>query len=75
MFAIEVSERVDGMGGAEPGFIAYVITTVQLEEVHMALSFFFFFFFDIHFCAPLGTEPYVALRVCRYMWCVIYYVI
>ena len=24
---------------------------------------FFFFFFEIDLCAPLGTEPYVALRV------------
>jgi hypothetical protein len=32
---------------------------------------FFFFFFEIDLFAPLGTEPYVALRVYVYtFWCV-----
>jgi len=39
--------------------------------VLLLLQHTFFFFFGIHFFAPQGTEPHVALRECLQSRCVI----
>ena len=43
--------------------LLFLLTIFRLARIFLTEFFFFFFFFKIHYFAPRGTEPHVALLV------------